>query len=175
MDLNKIIKQAHHMAVKNGFWKKDQCYERLAMLVITDLGKAIDAERHGNHAKLEKYNDARTNIIFGSETEKRKQAFELFIKDTMEDELADACIRLMDMLGMYEKTIIIEGMFTVNADKPLCEFCFYVSEVLILGERSALEKALGMIFAYAKHNNIDIEWHIMEKMAYNEQRPNRMT
>lgn len=176
MNWNEVIRLAYKTAVEHGFWDGKPSYEHQAMLVITELSEAIDADRHGRHADREKYKDMRAIIKesalgLNERMGKRKKAFELCIKDTVEDELADACIRLLDMMGHYGVGIISDNEFTAGADKSLCEFCFLVSEVLILGEKYVLNRALGMILAYARHNNIDLEWHINEKMAYNEQRP----
>lgn len=178
MDWKETIKRAHKTAVEHGFWDAKPNYLHLAMLVITELSEAIDADRHGRYADRGKYEDMCRGIDervpdFAVRIEKRKEAFDMCIKDTVEDELADACIRLMDMMGQYESVIISDEEFTADAGKPLTEFCFCATMALMapLGEKYALEKAIDMILAYARRKHIDIEWHICEKMAYNEQRP----
>lgn len=178
---DEAIRLAHKTAVEHGFWDDIPNYERLAMLVITELSEAIDADRHDRHdrhadteeyevgcAFVNKYIIAPDDRIKGCKT-----AYEDYVKDTVEGELADACIRLMDMIGYYKISFIRDNTFTSDLDKPLCEFCFRVTEALMAphGEIYACQKALNMLLAYAERNGIDIEWHIHEKMAYNEQRP----
>lgn len=172
MDWKETIKRAHKTAVEHGFWDAKPNYLHLAMLVITELSEAIDADRHNRHAERKKYEDMRVIIDksalgFKERLNKRKNAFEMCIKDTVEDELADASIRLMDMMGQYESVIISDEAFTADAGKPLTEFCFCATMALMapLGEKYALEKALSMILAYARRKHIDIEWHICEKMC----------
>lgn len=175
---DEAISLAHKTAVEHGFWDDTPNYEHLAMLVITELSEAIDADRHGKHADTEGYDVGRAFVNgymmgFEDRIEGYKTAFKDYIKDTTEDELADACIRLMDMMGYYKISFIRDDTFTSDLDKPLCEFCFRVTEALMAphGEIYACQKALNMLLGYAEHIGIDIEWHIHEKMAYNEQRP----
>lgn len=174
---DEAISLAHKTAVEHGFWDDTPNYEHLAMLVITELSEAIDADRHDRHADTEEYEVgcafvSKYIIALDDRIKGRKTAFKDYIKDTVEDELADACIRLMDMIGYYKISFIRDNTFTSDLDKPLCEFCFRVTEALMAphGEIYACQKALNMLLAYAERNGIDIEWHIHEKMAYNEQR-----
>ena len=175
---DEAISLAHKTAVEHGFWDDTPNYEHLAMLVITELSEAIDADRYGRHADTEGYEKwcaFVSEYIIDPEyrIKGRKTAFKECIKDTMEGELADACIRLMDMMGYYKISFIRDNTFTSDLDKPLCEFCFRVTEALMAphGDIYACQKALNMLLSYAERNGIDIEWHIHEKMAYNEQRP----
>ena len=184
---DEAISLVHKTAVEHGFWDDTPNYEHLAMLVITELSEAIDADRHDRHADTEGYE---VWCVFVNEyiialedrIKRRKTAFKECIKDTVEGELADACIRIMDMMGYYKISFILrdnrftsdlDNTFTSDLDKPLCEFCFRVTEALMAphGEIYACQKALNMLLAYAERNGIDIEWHIHEKMAYNGQRP----
>ena len=175
---DEAIRLAHKTAVEHGFWDDTPNYEHLAMLVITELSEAIDADRHDRHADTEGYEvwcDFVNEYIIAHEdrVKKRKTAFKECINDTVEGELADACIRLLDMMGYYKISFIRDNTFTSDLDKPLCEFCFRVTDALMAphGEIYACQKALNMLLAYAERNGIDIEWHIHEKMAYNEQQP----
>ena len=101
---DEAINLAHKTAVEHGFWDDIPNYEHLAMLVITELSEAIDADRYGRHADTEGYKVWRAFVneyIIAHEDriKRRKTAFNECIKDTVEGELADACIRLMDMIG----------------------------------------------------------------------------
>lgn len=59
-------------------------------LVLSEVGEIINADRKGKHADLEAYETAIKT------TEYHRQAFETYIKDTVEDEFADVVIRLLD-------------------------------------------------------------------------------
>jgi NTP pyrophosphatase (non-canonical NTP hydrolase) len=63
----------HSSAKNKGFWEKERNVGEMLMLVVSELGEAIEAHRTG---------------LAGLEA-----------KDTFEDELADTAIRLFDMCG----------------------------------------------------------------------------
>jgi NTP pyrophosphatase (non-canonical NTP hydrolase) len=77
MILNKLSKQIYEANKEKGFWDKERNVGELLMLVTSELGEAMEAHRKGNF----------TNP---------KGTFQ---KDTFEDEIADAIIRLLDMAG----------------------------------------------------------------------------
>lgn len=63
-----------HQAVREkGFWEQERNVGEMLMLVVSELGEAIEAHRTG--------------------------AFGVDQKDTFEDEIADAVIRLFDLCG----------------------------------------------------------------------------
>ena len=61
------------------------------MLVTSELGEALEAHRKGRFAEFEQ---AETNVRLGGEWGAN---FKAHIKDTFEDEIADAVIRLLDL------------------------------------------------------------------------------
>jgi len=67
------ILECHETARKKGFWERERNVGVMLMLVVSELGEAIEAHRRGN---------------FGMEQ-----------KDTFEDEIADTVIRLFDLCG----------------------------------------------------------------------------
>ena len=67
------------------------------MLVVSELGEAMEAHRKGKFASMDKL-ERLTNSRHGEGTEDNyPRAFELSTKDTFEDEIADAIIRLLDL------------------------------------------------------------------------------
>lgn len=117
----------HKIAREKGFWDTDRNVGELLMLVVSELGEALEAHRKGKKSDLMSYNESIKELMkkgFWDEPgdlfkDWRKQFFEAYIKDTFEDEIADTIIRLLD-----------------------------------------LSEGLG----------IDIEWHINEKIKYNQTR-----
>ena len=45
MDYNKLKVKAHSNAVKHGFWEKRLSNEHCLMLVITEIGELVEADR----------------------------------------------------------------------------------------------------------------------------------
>ena len=103
-------------------------------------------------------------------------AFKQDIKDSVEDELADACIRMLDLAGLrgYDlDSFDYEGSDTedysdMTFTESMFRICVYVTDNFY---RDELYILLNEIFAFCRDRNIDIFWHIKQKMKYNELRP----
>jgi len=67
------VLSCHQAAREKGFWEKERNVGEILMLVVSELGEAIEAHRTG--------------------------AFGIGKKDTFEDEIADTVIRLFDLCG----------------------------------------------------------------------------
>jgi NTP pyrophosphatase (non-canonical NTP hydrolase) len=90
MDFKKLCNQAYKNATKKGFYDKDPSFGALLMQVVEELGEASDADRKGKQAKkgdAEYLTRLEDQQVF-------KNVFENSLKDTVEDELADAFIIL---------------------------------------------------------------------------------
>lgn len=165
-DIRELCKEAHENAVRHGFWDDQHDIRHYLMLVITELAEAVQAYRKNRFADRDKYEKL---VMESGCTE--DTAFLLRVKDTFEDEMADACIRLMDLTGRFDvelptdiKIIRTEGEdITVTLFKAI----FFMQNAMY---RDAGE--LVMYFIRLSENiGIDIEWHIRVKMAYNKSRP----
>lgn len=88
--LNNSAQQIYKNNKEKGFWDKDRNVGELLMLVTSELGEAMDAHQKGRFADWGS---------FQKDKETWKLSFKTHIKDTFEDEIADAIIRLLDMCG----------------------------------------------------------------------------
>lgn len=70
------IRECHEASRAKGFWDQERNVGEMLMLVVSELGEAIEAHRT-RHFGLEQ-------------------------KDTFEDEIADSVIRLFDLCGGFE-------------------------------------------------------------------------
>jgi len=104
--LNELSEKIHANAVAHGFYddKKVNIPEKL-MLIVSELGEAMEAYRNEKHSNIMMFN-ARRNYKENSSDVARAydqdiwdSDFEETIKDGMEDELADTIIRLLDLCG----------------------------------------------------------------------------
>ena len=101
-----------------GFWDKERNVGELLMLVTSELGEALEAQRKGRAADIEAfYKEVTTTYQDESSVTK---AFEKHITDTFEDEIADAVIRLFDMCGGLGIDLgwHIENKLMYNAQRP---------------------------------------------------------
>jgi NTP pyrophosphatase (non-canonical NTP hydrolase) len=183
------IKQAYACACNHGFHEKEWSYQHMAMLVITELGEAVEADRKGRHALRKVY----TKKV--EEGGSRDELFERYIKDTVEDELADVVIRICDMCGAYDLgkyvsmestgvsylrcgfkdkfsfTELMYGLTSVIADTTVPKLNNPIERTAAI--IACVETSLVFIDVLCEQYGIDIMWHVGEKMKYNESRPER--
>ena len=81
----------HNTAINNGFWETFNLPEKL-MLIVSEVSEAMEADREGRRmgASILGVNGWTKDGDF-------KESFLTNVKDTLEDELADACIRIFDL------------------------------------------------------------------------------
>ena len=131
LKLNEACKQQHDMVLRKGF---DNFHiPTLLMLTVSELGEALEADRKNRHADYKKLyeefpafpitefpKDVWEMHEFHESLEKYAEAFERNVKDTFEDEIADAFLRLMDLCGAYdidiEKAINMKQIY--NKTRP---------------------------------------------------------
>lgn len=89
MNLNSLRDSIHQANKEKGFWEGERNTGELLMLVVSELSEALEALRHERTA--EAYKDTQVMSFV--------TVFQALIKDTFEDEIADAIIRLFDLAG----------------------------------------------------------------------------
>lgn len=95
-NINEISKKQHELAKSKGFYDAPIELGTLLMLITSELGEALEADRKGYYAKMEDFEK-----FFNSDISKQIKidAFKTYIKDSFEDEIADTFIRLFDICG----------------------------------------------------------------------------
>ncbi|MBP7533852.1 MAG: hypothetical protein KA783_05360 [Chitinophagales bacterium] len=94
--LNQASSLIHQNNKAKGFWDKERNIGELLMLVTSELGEAMEAHRKSKFANWENYDKLRLQLGNNPNT-LDTVSFEEHIKDTFEDEIADAVIRLLDL------------------------------------------------------------------------------
>lgn len=111
MELKKLVKETHDMAKQKGFWDGERNIGEKLMLIVSELGEALEAHRTNRFADLKKF----------EECGKNDSCFEQNVKDTFEDELADVFIRLADLCGAFnldiEKFIELKMKYNSNRQR----------------------------------------------------------
>lgn len=130
MNIQEISKRIHENARNKGFWDKDRNLGEMLMLIVSEVSEAMEADRenifYDRQTRYRKGKDLAVNgakwafDLVDTNDEAWRSWFRSEVKNSFEDELADAVIRIFDL---------------------------------------------------AFSRNIDLEWHILQKMRYNEGRP----
>lgn len=175
MNLNKLRDKAYQCAVAHGWHDENLSNEHFLCLVISELMEAVEADRKGSHADTEAFNKYYDCVDF-------KENFERQIKGTVEEELADSCIRLLDLAGLrsvdlgevdLEELKCSEGFFDWSFTESVFSMVCNITDSDYIGNHSFdgfLRVALVEILVFCVQKDIDILWHIERKMKYNELR-----
>ena len=91
--LNELSKEINDYAKSKGFWDTPRETGTLLMLIVSELAEAMEADRKVKYALPTEF---KKNVDLGGNWQVN---FETYIKDTFEDEIADAFIRLFDLCG----------------------------------------------------------------------------
>lgn len=179
-NLNEWSEYCYEEAKHNGWHQSDgdghpDVYE---MLIITELSEAVNADRKKKHADRSMFeaHDLKNDALFSP-------AFQQYIKDTVEDEIADVCIRCfdyahaksMDLDAMDEP---IWGLEIEEKDTPM-EFCCTIYGIVRrfasrLEEREKrVRLLLKEMLELADYMDFDLEYHIEQKLRYNRLRGQR--
>jgi NTP pyrophosphatase (non-canonical NTP hydrolase) len=103
MNINELSELIFNNNAQKGFHEKEHNKGERLMLITSELSEALESDRKGKYSKLifdENHNNLLTQMqtygINHHYAGEFKKIFENFIKDTHEDEIADAFIRLLD-------------------------------------------------------------------------------
>jgi len=101
MTIKKLQDTAFANALKHGFHHKNQNIGEMLMLIVSELSEALEADRKGRHYK--KTTPSWLKLYANRKTDDDADTFDMIfakeVKDTFEDELADAVIRIADLCG----------------------------------------------------------------------------
>lgn len=184
MNLNELRNRAYKTARDHGFHDKELSNEHCLCLVISELMEAVESDRKGKHFpadEIEEYNNLQKGKFYIS-------VFKNYIKDTVEDELADAVIRLLDLSGLREIDLSalqdpLFDKFNIDTEfiswksqlenMSFTERIFFMCSILTNGGgiEDIVKATIVVTFLNADILGIDLLWHIDQKMKYNELRP----
>ena len=186
MGISEMKERAYDIACKHGWYEQKRSNIHELMLVVSELGEAVNADRNGKYANRERFENVlkEYNVPFS-------YAFDKCIKDTVEDELADAAIRILSLAGLNsadleEEPFSEEGLeklvkaanngLTISDNPENITFPEELSMVFygimqVLLEVASMGDVLLNIYVIACRRGIDLKWHIEQKMKYNEERP----
>ena len=148
----------------------------MLMLTVSELSEALEADRKTRYSDLTTY---RSVLLNGTYTV--REAFQEYVKDTFEDELADTAIRIMDIAYGLGLNLEVEVGKLIELSDNVAENLFfavgYLSDSFLRygnNNQEVCEECLSACFQLvrqiAKKMDIDLEFHIKAKMEYNSGR-----
>lgn len=181
-ELNALKDRAYKTAIAHGFHEEEKPDAFWLGLVMSEMGEAINADRKGLHANVVRFVE---DMELGNPF---KDSFERHIKDSLEDELADIVIRLLDFSGLKGYTLLISGFSALPSTAIVDEFAkngLPGTLLALIGTLSdslvddSTEATVGLIinifidcFKKITGRDYDLLWFVKQKMRYNELRPN---
>lgn len=185
--LNRYAKDCHQRAVAKGFYGEPHSVGHYLMLAYGELHEAIEADRLGRWVKLTPEQIEELRELEGAAF---AQVFRRIVKDTVWDEIADAVIRLLDLLGWLLKTkrtteILNENDLSkvygiLDTPHPGEELTLLLLRIVADTSgywRLGLLREKGILYAIKSleqlcdHLGIDLMAHIDLKLKYNATRP----
>ena len=180
--LNALKEKAHTWAVGHGFYEEVKPYAFYLGLVMSEAGEAISADRKGMHANVVRFEE-----VMAMRCISPRVAFESNIKDSLEDELADIVIRLLDFAGLrgYELSVTSYDLLINHSLLLTLKKCglpgILFKLISALGNafyndriESGIDSLIDVLsnhFETITGSDKDLWYFVEKKMKYNELRP----
>ena len=181
MNLNELKARAYKTAKAHGWHDEEHSDETYLMLIITEIAEAVQADRAGKHAFRDKFE---ASLKPDDDGEMFSMLYNQYIKNTVEDELADVVIRCLSFAGhrhwnlkhVLDDVKDASNIAVVIGDETFAETAFYTCKELFdfhsdYSAKEAVCSVLINIVEYCNYKGINLWWHIEQKMRYNELRP----
>lgn len=179
--LNALKEQAYKTAVEHGFHEDVKPVVFYFGLVMSEAGEAINADRKGLHADAKGFEEDEANGLPFAESFKKN------VKDSVEDEIADIVIRLLDLAGLkgYELSffsyyqqnnhVFLRELKECGLSGVLFQLMWALSDAFGQDRTAPCINGLFCIFSdnfeTTTGSDKDLWWFVERKMKYNEQRP----
>jgi len=164
----------HYRNVEKGFWEEINSDSRQCVLIVSELSEVIEAHRLGRFFNRDAFNQS---MLKGPRN--FKKAFVENIKGTVEVELADAWIRIVDWhyyLLKESPTITpefesVESSWVVglSLEEFISQLMYQVLHLRVT--KVHLNSLRGAIEAYCIDRGYNLKFFIENKMTYNSYRP----
>nr|DAD69766.1 MAG TPA: NTP-PPase-like protein [Siphoviridae sp. ctfYP22] len=180
--LKRYAKDFHQRAVAKGFWDVPHSVGHYLMLAYGELHEAIEADRLGKWAKLD---PDTIDTLQRIEGEPYAKEFLREVKGRVEDKIADAVVRLLDLLGDFiDRHGLPEWKVNYGIDlygedgiPPMLTDALVpiVTDLCIADEKCdptfGFLNSIKSLELLCAHLGIDLMTHIELKLKYNETRP----
>ena len=180
-ELNALKERAYKTAVAHGFHEEEKPDAYWLGLVMSEMGEAINADQRGLQADAVLFNDDLAKMPF-------KDSFEAHIKDTVEDEIADIVILLLDFAGMkgyelstdeYLNSFILSGLKELKTSGLPGLLLIFIYALFYNSRFHDLEECVCRTIRIISDcfdkmiggSDCDLWWFVEQKMRYNDLQP----
>jgi len=177
-------KQIHEDNVKKGFWDNETPESRTTeclALIHSEVSETLESFRKNKWADIEQFEDDQKSWI----ADFRKD-FKANIKDTVEDELADTAIRILDLIGAWKFNYTDDEIYDCSISNDKSDISDNVPEAITFIHHKITFTYRGfqisdnfklfllelyfLIEEWSKKLEIDLDKHIELKLEYNRSR-----
>ena len=188
-NLNDQAQQIHANAKAKGFWDEPRNTGEIFMLIVSELAEALEAHRKGKRADMVRFQAEYTGA-----NDQGMIAFLQRVKDSVEDEIADVVIRILDFCAVQKIDASMEQFDDLDCERDtenigerlisITGSVYYASvsaRALDLRENEddrdslilEIHEALAKLFGFAEKEGFDLIQHIELKMQYNATREHK--
>lgn len=164
----------YETAKSKGFWPEDRDKGEAAMLIVSELGEALEAHRK-KHTAIFHVGDPVYVYLIGYDSKLFSQVFKTHVKDTLQDEIADTVIRLLDFCGGFKHELLYRDYrkeSTGNFGHDLFRIIHYIDSAYHNGPKD-WGYVLSALLHFCSWYKIDIFQHVQWKMRFNTTREHK--
>lgn len=165
--------EIHIISTESGWRKIKRSYEHYALLVISEICEAVNADRKNKHANIKLFEDSiiynmnELHLNSNEYIEEYKKLFNTYMKDTYEDEFADICIRILDMCDIFSFDLNFIENIKVDGNSLTEKMFNIVKEFSSDKSEKSLNKCFNQI-VYIFNDLPNLMYHIKYKIEYNK-------
>lgn len=186
-NLNELSRKAHENALNHGWWDDVKSNEHYLMLVVTEIAEMVEADRKNDDVRLRHIRKQKNLAVaqkckYAEEVERAGDAgfeavFVEHIKNTVQDEMADVVIRLLDLAGHLG--VDFDKMSEMRYHRAFDRFSFTENAFALTKGLSRdninlfkrIQFGIHFVSGWARCQGVNLEWHVRAKMRYNATRP----